>query len=385
MSNRYPNPRFFLDGENVWGPSLGGGWSGLEEGRALLPDGSGGYGYRIKVTRVAPGSGVLQIYGGTVPVTPGEEFKWGADVLVSDPMPDGAPGASPDTIGISSYFAESDGTFGSGLASPPTFEPSTIGTTRLTHTTTVAAGKMFARIYLQIRMYSASTVEVYVTNISAGQHEYADGDMPLWRWAGTPHLSEALFSPAARQVSDDIAPLLEGDEERGHAGQAIVTTATAPLELAAAVSLDPSAWHDPAAAPDELIGNQAMRRGLRGTAGNSVPRLRARLLNKDAAEVGATEAIAEAVRGVLTPAIPGATTFVEVRQNSDPSTFPAYEWGHVTVVTRPDESPAEAVITAAAELGAPDWEVIHAVIGLGESIDETTGTIDSRTTILDET
>lgn len=141
-----------------------------------------------------------------------------------------------------------------------------------------------------------------------------------------------------------------------------------------------SAWSDPAVAPDALIENMAMRRGLRGAYGETVDRLRDRLLNPPSAEVGSSEAIAEAVRGIL--GVPGA----DVSVDSNYAPVSGVIWGHTTVTVDPDDSAGVTLdqIQLAAEDSAPDWIVIHAVIAEGLTIDELTDDIDDYTSSISE-
>lgn len=170
------------------------------------------------------------------------------------------------------------------------------------------------------------------------------------------------------------------------AESALCTAICVGTEAAFQVAENPSLWSDPVNAPDELIRGMARRAGLRGAEGQTIVRLRDRLINPPSFEVGSTEAIAESVRGLLTPDTPGTPADVRVRSNSDPSTYPAPADLHTTVIVRPTEAAgvSDDALQAAAELGAPGWVVIHIVRGAGESIDELSGTIDSYTSPIEE-
>lgn len=175
-------------------------------------------------------------------------------------------------------------------------------------------------------------------------------------------------------------PLADQDAANGYAASKEATAACAPLELAGAIAADRSMWSDPSAAPDELIANMAMRRGLRGRHGQSIQRLRERLENPPAAADGSSDAIAEAVRGVLI--VPGA--YVSVTSNYHP--IDGATPGHTTVTVDPDDAAGVSLdqIQVAAEQGAPGWIVIHAVIAEGATIDELTGDIDDYTGPINE-
>ncbi len=191
-------------------------------------------------------------------------------------------------------------------------------------------------------------------------------------------------TPEAVELYDRLGGFVEDDADYGYAAGTLVSAGIAAWDEPGALARNPALWNDPVGQPSWLVRNTAGRAGLRGAGGQTIQRLRDRLANPLGYEVGSSEAIAEGARAVLTPMSPGTPALVTVRQNSNPATYPAYAWGHVTVITHPDESPDEAVIQAAAENAAPDWEVVHVIIGAGDDIDELADTIDDLDGPVDE-
>lgn len=163
------------------------------------------------------------------------------------------------------------------------------------------------------------------------------------------------------------------------AESAFCTAVCVGTEAAFQLAENPGLWSDPVNAPDEIIRGMARRAGLRGAEGQTIQRLRERLSNPPAFEVGSSAAIAEAVRALLPP---GAN--VAVQSNWHP--IDGATDLHTTVTVDPDDAGTWTTdqLTVAAEQGAPDWVVVHVVIADGLTIDELTGDIDDYTGSIDE-
>lgn len=170
-------------------------------------------------------------------------------------------------------------------------------------------------------------------------------------------------TPEAAALYDDTAGIHTHDADNDWAGAELCTGVMAPYEVVGRVARNPALWADPVNAPDEIIRNMAMRKGLRGAYGQSIARLRERIANTSAAQVGSSEAIAEAVRGILTPAVVGVPAHVRVL--SGRRLDGTVQWGYTTVVVRGDEASGVTLdqVRVAAEQGAPDWVVIEPWIG----------------------
>ncbi len=176
----------------------------------------------------------------------------------------------------------------------------------------------------------------------------------------------APSTPEAARLYSYLGGFVRDDAAHGYAAADLVSAITAPVEPVAPVCRDNRLWNDPVAQPDELVRNTAARAGLTGAGQQSIQRLRERLANPPAYEVGSTAAIAEAVRAVLTREHPDVPASVGVYPNAaSPSLSAPYAWGHTAVIVRTVEAVGltDADIKAAAEQGAPDWVVIHAEIG----------------------
>lgn len=150
------------------------------------------------------------------------------------------------------------------------------------------------------------------------------------------------------------------DVDNGYAAAKMCTAQMAPIEAAGLVADNPSLWADPVNAPDELIRNMAMRASLRNAYGETIPRLRDRLANPPAFETGSTDAVREAVRGVVGDPLAA----VSIKPNKKPGVS-GYTWGHTTIIVSASTagSVTEAQIQTAAEQAEVDWVVVHVHIG----------------------
>lgn len=189
--NLQPNPKLGASGTG-WSASLGTGVTDLGCGRALIPDGSGDYGYRIYGQHAANTTNVALHATRAIreiPVVAGHTYTVSADLYTVDTA-SGAPTGTARGIRLQIYWYDAGGT---QLSITTSAAPYTDDIANTRQRISLSAAAPASAVSASIRAgwtsdVSGDIVDGYVTRVLfeeyATARSYIDGDMYGYRWDG---------------------------------------------------------------------------------------------------------------------------------------------------------------------------------------------------------